>query len=81
VRSVGEFKITWEALQVLKPQQKFRLAAYTRRVGKTIPPPLIRSDNIEALLETIPVFGPLEKLDNLLLLFGDRTTKLGANAS
>src|SRR5258708_22009342 len=76
----GQYKITWEALQVVTPEQKFRLSAFCRRAGKSIPPPMIRSDNIEKLLESIPVFGPLEKLDNLLLLFGERTSKLGGNA-
>lgn len=76
----GEYKITWEALKVVKPEHKFRLSAFCRRAGKPISPPMIRSDNIDKLLETVPVFGPLEKLDNLLLLLGDRTSKLGGNA-
>src|SRR5258708_21239622 len=79
-RRCGRYEITWEALKVVKPEQKLRLSAFCRRAGRATPPPTIQSDNIEQLLSTLPVFGPLEKLDNLLLLLGERTSKLGENA-
>jgi hypothetical protein len=77
----GRFSMTFEATTIeLTTDQKNRLSAFCRRTGTSDPPALIKSGNIETLISTLPTFGPIEKLDNLLLLLAERTKQVGQDA-
>jgi len=62
----GRFKITQDAIDVMKEDQKALLSAYCRRLPEGAELPAILSSTIEQLIRTLPKYTPLEKLDNLL---------------
>src|SRR5436853_352419 len=69
----GRFKITTEALIVLRPTQKHLLSAFCRRAVHGRDFVRILSNNIEQLIASLPTYSPPEKLDNLLQLMAERT--------
>src|SRR5205823_8660080 len=74
----GRFNLSLEAEPLpLAEEDKLRLSAVCRRTGTPSSPIIITSDNIDALLNSLPVHTPLEKLDNLLVLLAERTQQLG----
>lgn len=77
----GRFKITEEAIQALRPEQKPLLSAYCRRLPKGSETPVIKTDMIEQFIQGLPKYTPLEKLDNLLELMGRMSPALGEYTS
>jgi hypothetical protein len=73
----GRFKITEQALAVLKQDQKPGLSSFCRRARSGNTWVDILSTNIEQLLKSLPRYSPTEKLDNLLQLMADMTPALG----
>jgi hypothetical protein len=73
----GRFKITDEALTVLRPAQKPLLSAFCRRASRGNNFVTIASNNIEQLIASLPTFSPPERLDNLLELMAEMTTRVG----
>lgn len=76
----GRFKITMEACESLKPEQKYLLSA-TCRTWPDKTPPTILSSNIESLTRRAPVLSVPEKLDTMLELIAQRTDELGARST
>jgi hypothetical protein len=77
----GRFKITDEALCVLRPEQKPLLSAFCRRARRGDDSVTILSNNIEQLISSLPKYSPPEKLDNLLQAIADMTPALGATTN
>lgn len=76
-RRCGRFSLSFDMeLLSLGDEEKLRLSAFCRRSSRTV----ITSDNVDALLSTVPSYTPLEKLDNLLLVLAERTERLGQDA-
>jgi len=73
----GRFKITEDAMIVMKQEQKVLLSAYCRRLAKGAEPPTILSTTIEQCVRALPQYTPPEKLDNLLELMGQMSPALG----
>lgn len=67
----GRFRITYQALTGLKPEQKAGLSAFCRRAGRGSDLITILSTNVESMLASLPKYTPPEKLDNLLQLIAD----------
>jgi hypothetical protein len=73
----GRFKITEQAMDVLKPEHKPLLSAYCRRIPEGGEPPIILSTTIEECIRALPQYTPPERLDNLLELIGRMSPALG----
>ena len=75
----GRFKMTLEASQVLRPEDKPLLSAYCRRQSESVAVPLIKRDTIRPFIDSLPKFTVPEKLDNMLELIAQMSpTEFGS---